>query len=199
MKERQKCLPLWLLIFLCIIAVSLLSVLLIVFLGHKSWFPALAYLIVAAAITVGGCIAYHHLTIIRGTERAAVLTNLDVAWMGSELEKSRTAFLKFKNDFKKINGSRKREAFIKRKLRTYQKSEHETYRQLMGMVAFFETLGYFSRVGYILPEDALELYGPSIKQNDEAFRSHILELQLKEKDDSIYSNFIWLANELKLK
>ena len=65
------------------------------------------------------------------------------------------------------------------------------------MVGFFETIGYFSRVGYILPNDALELYGPAIRNYDNVFRGHIAVLQ---KDDrEIYVNFLWLADKAKLK
>jgi len=169
----------------------------ILFVGDKAWFPTAAYFLGVVVVAVGGCIAYHHLHTTQGTQRAAVLTSLDAAWMGSQLEKSRTAYLKFKNEFQKIEGIPDRETFIKDRMQIFKVDEHQYYRELMGMVNFFETLGYFSKVGYILYEDAIELYGPAIRENDATFRDHILKLQEEAQDKSIFSNFIWLADKLE--
>lgn len=199
MKERQKCISLGWLIVACIIAIGLIGFLLILLWGDKSWFFALVYLIVASAIAGGGCVAYHHLRIIQGTERAEVLTSLDCSWMSNELEESRISLLKFQKEFETIEDTTKRETYIKDKLREIRNSDEVQYRNLVAMINFYETIGYFSRVGYILPNDALELYGPGIRDNDKAFRSHILELQEEKGDKELYANFLWLANNAKLK
>lgn len=197
MVEKQKCISLRRLILICLIGIAILSILLLVFAGDKSWLPAVAYLIAAAAIATGGCIAYHNLRIIQGTERAAVLTNLDICWTGPVLEDSRVKFLRLKNRVEKIEDENERGRLVKELLLSYKKNRLKEYRALIGMVNFFETIGYFSRVGYILPDDAIELYGPAIRNNDKMFRSHILELQEETNDKSIYNNFIWLADKAK--
>jgi hypothetical protein len=184
MKAQKKNIPLWLLIVICMAIIALVGFLLIRFFGDEPWVTTLGYLVAASAIAIGGCVAYHQLRIIQRTERASVLTNLDCSWMGTELEKSRIAFLKLKNEFK---------------LREIRDKDQVEYRQLVGMINFFETIGYFSRVGYISPNDAIELYGPAIRDNDETFRSHILELQDEYKDKEVYANFLWIADIAKQK
>ena len=169
------------------------------FLSDEPSLNSLAYLLAASAIAVGGCVAYHHLRIIQGTERASVLTNLDTVWMSSELENTRVSLLKFQKEFKAIEDDEKREVYIKNKLRKTRRSNQKRYRELIAMVGFFETIGYFSRVRYILPIDAIELYGPAIRDNDEAFHGHIVELRNDSKDEELYANFLWLADKAKLK
>jgi hypothetical protein len=199
MKAQKKNIPLWLLIVICMAIIALVGFLLIRFFGDEPWVTTLGYLVAASAIAIGGCVAYHQLRIIQRTERASVLTNLDCSWMGTELEKSRIAFLKLKNEFKNISNQGKRKANINDKLREIRDKDQVEYRQLVGMINFFETIGYFSRVGYISPNDAIELYGPAIRDNDETFRSHILELQDEYKDKEVYANFLWIADIAKQK
>jgi len=196
MKARGIRLPLWLQIILCPIGIGLIGFLLVICFG-KSWFPSLAYLVAATAIAVGVCVAYHHLRIIQGIEKAHVLTHLDACWAYTELAKSRAEILKFRNELESTQGSREWHDEIKNKLRSCKTNKYDTYKQLINMVDFYETLGYFSKVRYISTTDALELYAPSIKDYDEIFRSHILELQQEKQDLSLYENFIWLADELK--
>lgn len=197
MKAPKKDLPLWLLIIVCLISIGLIGFLLIINFGEENWVSALGYLVAASTIAIGGCVAYRHLRFIQGTERAHVLTNLDTCWAGAELSLSRTKFLKFRSGLKSVQGSEKWREEITNKLKTYKKNRHTLYIELFNMVDFFETLGYFSKVGYILPYDAVELYGPAIRDYDEAFHQYILERQEDEEDKSIYENFIWLANKSK--
>ena len=86
---------------------------------------------------------------------------------------------------------------MRKKLKTLKKDKYDIYRTLVSMLDFYETIGYFSKVQYILPRDAIELYGPSIKDYDKVFREHILERQKTEEDQWIFDNFLWLANEIK--
>ncbi len=188
-----------LLIVICLFSISLIGFLLILIFGEKAWVSTLGYLVAASTIAIAGCVAYHHLRVIQGTERASVLTSLDASWAGSELEKSRVSILELKREFKDVEDITERKTHIKDKLRELQESDIKLYRELVAMVCFFETIGYFSRVGYILPEDALELYGPAIRNYDDVFREYILELQTEDEDKEIYANFLWLANEAKLK
>jgi len=188
--------PLWLLIILCLISIGLIGYLLVILFGDKSWFTALAYLIAASAIASGGCVAYHHLRILQGTERAAVLTSLDACWSDAQLANSRNEFLKFLNRLRSKKDSPEWQQEILSKLNTYKKDRPILYRKLVAMLDFYETVGYFSKVQYILPNDALQLYGPSIKEYDKIFHNFIIKYQEAEKDDSIYENFIWLANEI---
>ena len=181
---------------LCIASILLIGLLLIVLFGGENWISAAAYLLAASAIAGGGCVAYDHLRIIRGTERASVLADLDSSWVSSELQSSRIAYLEFTSKIPAFRSSKKRNKYIEDELRYYRENEHQTYRNLLLMVDFLETVGYFCKVGYILSIDAVELYGPSISKNNETFRAHILGLQKESNDDSIYSNFIWLANEV---
>ncbi len=187
------------LIAICLAIIALIGFLLILIFGDEPWVSTLGYLVVGSTIAIGGCVAYHHLRIMQRTERASVLTSLDCSWMSNELENSRVAFLKFKKEFETIEGTRKRKTYIKNKLREIRNSDEVRYRKLVAMVGFFETIGYFGRVGYILPNDALELYGPSIRENDEVFRGHILGMHKEKKDKEIYANFLWLADKAKLK
>ena len=196
MKEKGKHLPLWLMITICVIIISGISILLIKLFGDKSWFPALASLIVVSAIAAAGCVAYHQLRVIQGTERAAVLSSLDNCWYGY-LADSRSEFLKFKNSLKSASDSPEYRQEIIGKLKTMKKDSPDTYRKLVGMLDFYEALGYFSSVEYILPRDVIQLYGPSINEYDKMFREYILEYQRTDQDPSIYENFIWLTNELK--
>jgi len=197
MKVQEKNISLWVLIVACLIIISLIGLFLILCFGEEAWVSTLGYLVAALTIAIGGCVAYHHLRIIQGTERASVLTNLDTSWAGSELESSRVSILKLKSEFKDIKGIKKRNKCIRDKLRELQENNHKRYREIVAMVCFFETVGYFSKVGYILPNDAIELYGPAIRNYDDVFRGHIEELQ--KQDREIYVNFLWLADKAKLK
>lgn len=197
MKVSVKRLPLWLLIILCVISIGVIGILLVIFLGDKSWFPALAYLVAASAIAGGGCVAYHHLNILQDIERAHILTHLDTCWADVELAKSRVELLKFQNELKSARGSSEWYEEIKNKLRTYRVNKYDIYKRLIIMLDFYETLGYFSKVRYILVRDALELYGPSIREYDEIFRGYIVEWQGKNQDPELYEYFIWLADELR--
>ena len=193
----ERRMPLLLLIILWVIGIGAIGALLVICFGEKSWFPALAYLVAASAIAGGGCIAYRQLRVIQGTERASVLTSLDTAWMGAVLETSRVKILELRSAFEDIKDDRQRKTCIKNRLRYLKQNDHKNYRKIVAMVCFFETIGYFSKVGYILPNDARELYGPAIRSYDEIFREHIIELQAE--DSEIYANFIWLADTMKLK
>jgi len=197
MKAQEKNIPLWALIVASLIIISLIGLFLILLFGEKVWVSTLGYLVAASTIAIAGCVAYHHLRIIQGTERASVLTNLDTSWASLELESSRVSILELKSEFKDIKDTIKRKKCIKDKLRELQENNHKRYREIVAMVCFFETVGYFSKVGYILPNDALELYGPAIRNYDDVFRGHIAELQ--KQDREIYVNFLWLANKAKLK
>jgi len=188
--------PLWLLIILCLITIGLVGYLLVIFFGDRSWFTALAYLIAASAIASGGCVAYHHLRILQGTERAAVLARLDACWLDNELASSRREFLKFIRGLKSKKDSPKLQREIITKLAAYRENRPNLYRKLVAMLDFYETVGYFSRVQYILPRDARQLYESSIKQYDKYFREFIAYFQKDQKDDAIYENFIWLADEI---
>jgi len=195
MKARGIRLPLWLQIILCPIGIGLIGFLLVICFG-KSWFPSLAYLVAATAIVVGVCIAYHHLRIIQGTERATVLTSLDNCWYGP-LAVARSEFLKFRNSLRNSRDSTDSQQEIIDKLKTMRKDDPDTYRNLFNMLDFYETLGYFSRVKYILTRDVIQVYGPNIKDYDKIFHEYILGFQKAEEDTSIYENFLWLAGELE--
>jgi len=194
---REKPIQLWLLITLCLIIIGSIGYVLIRFFGEQTWCSSLAYLVVASAIASGGCIAYHHLRIIQGTERASVLTNLDACWSDVQLANSRSEFLRFSNELENVKDSPEWQTEVLNKLKSYKIKHPDIYRKLVSMLDFYETLGYFCRVHYILPSDALELYGPSIKEYDKLFRGYILEFQEAEQDKAIYENFIWLADELR--
>jgi len=196
-KAQGKGWPLWLLMAICPFIIGLIGAPLIIFAGDCNWVGTVGYLVAATAILIGGCVAWHHLRIIQGTEKATVLTNLDASWVGAELSLSRTEFLKFRKGLKSAQGSTEWQEEIANKLETYRKHRHTLYVQLFNMADFLETLGYFSKVGYILPDDAVELYGPAIRDYDEAFNQYILKRQEDEGDKSIYENFIWLSNKAK--
>ncbi len=198
-KAREIHLPLWLMIILTIIGIGSIGFLLVVLFGGERWFPALAYLVAASAIAAGGCIAYHHLTILQGIERAHILTHLDTCWSNTELAKSREELLKFRNELNNVPGSTEWYEEIKNKLQTYKVSKYDIFKRLTIMLDFYETLGYFSKVGYILIRDTLELYGSSIRDYDEIFYQYISVWQVEKKDIELYENFIWLANELRKK
>lgn len=196
MKAQGKGIPLWLLMVACLIIISLIGFVLILIFGEKPWVSTLGYLVAALTIAIGGCVAYHHLRIIQGTERAEVLTSLDNCWYG-HLADARSEFLKFRNSLESPKDSTEYQQEIIDKLQTMRKDEPDKYRSLVGMLDFYETLGYFSRVRYILPRDVIQLYGPNIKDYDKIFREYILEFQKIEEDPSIYENFLWLTDELK--
>jgi len=196
MKAQGRRVPLGLLIVICLVIIGLIGFLIILIFGEKTWVSTLGYLVAASTIAVGGCVAYRHLRVIQGTERAAVLASLDNCWYG-HLADSRSEFLKFKNSLKSPSDSPEYGQEIIAKLKTMREDNPDTYRSLAGMLDFYETLGYFSRVEYILPRDVIQLYGPSINEYDKMFREYILEYQRIEKDPSIYENFIWLTDELK--
>ena len=196
MKAQGKDIPLWLLIVACLISISLIGFLLILIFGEKTWVSTLGYLVAALTIAIGGCVAYHHLRIIQGTERAEVLTSLDNCWYG-HLATARSEFLKFRNSLKSSKDSTEYQQEIIDKLKTMRKDDPDTYRNLVGMLDFYETLGYFSRVHYILPRDVIQLYGPNIKDYERIFHEYILKFQEEEEDLSIYENFLWLTDELK--
>lgn len=198
-KAREIHLPLGLMIILCIIGIGLIGLLLVVFWGDKSWFSALAYLVAASVLAAGVCVAYHHLATLQGIERAHILTHLDTCWADTELAKSRAELLKFRNELKNAQDSPEWHEEIKTELRTCKANEYGVYKRLTIMLDFYETLGYFSKVRYIEIQDALELYGPSIRDYDEIFREHILEWQGEKQDSALYENFIWLADELRKK
>ena len=124
---------------------------------------------------------------------------MDTCWADTELAKSREELLKFRNELKNDQGSPKWHEEIKNKLQTYKVDNYDVYKRLTIMLDFYETLGYFSKVRYILISDTLELYGPSIRDYDEIFREHILVWQDEKQDPELYENFIWLADELKKK
>jgi len=199
MKANGKSLPLWLLIALSIIFIVLIGFLLVVLFGDQTWFSALAYLVAASAIAAGGCVAYHHLAILQGIERAHILTHLDTCWADAELAKSREELLKFRNELINVQGSPEWHEEIKNKLQTYKVDKYDVYKRLTIMLDFYETLGYFSKVRYILIRDTLELYGPSIRDYDEIFREYISVWQDEKQDSELYEKFIWLANELRKK
>ncbi|MFC1980343.1 hypothetical protein ACFLVS_05835 [Chloroflexota bacterium] len=196
MKVKGKRLPLGWLIVLCIAGIVIIGTLLVVFLGDKSWFNALAYLVAASAIAGGSCVAYHHLRTIQGTERATVLTSLDNCWYGS-LAVARSEFHKFKNSLVNSKDSTSAQQEIIDKLKTMREDDPDTYRNLFNMLDFYETLGYFSRVKYILTKDVIQVYGPNIRDYDEIFHEYILGFQDAEKDTSIYENFLWLTDKLE--
>ena len=118
--------------------------------------------------------------------------------MGEEMEQSRVSILDLKRKFADIEDIADRKTHIKDRLIEIQTSNLVLYRQLVAVICFFETIGYFSRVGYILPKDAIELYGPAIRTYDDVFREYILALQTTDNDKEIYANFLWLANKAKL-
>lgn len=196
MKIQEKILPLWILIVACLIIISLIGLFLILCFGEKAWVSALGYLVAASTIAIGGCVAYRHLRIIQGTERAEVLTSLDNCWYGY-LADARSEFLKFRNSLERSKDSKEYQQEIIDKLQSMRKNAPKKYRTLVGMLDFYETLGYFSRVQYILSSDVIQLYGPNIKDYEIIFREYILELQKTEKDPSIYEHFLWLTDELK--
>jgi len=195
-KVKGKHIPLLVLIIICLIVISLIGYLLVEFFGGKSWFSALAYLVAAATIAVGGCVAYRHLRIIQGTERAAVMASLDNCWYG-HLADSRSEFLKFRNSLESPKDSAEYQWEILDKLQAMRKDNPDMYRSLVGMLDFYETVGYFSKVQYILPKDVIQFYGPNIRDYTRIFFEYILNLQETEGDTSIYENFLWLTDELE--
>lgn len=197
MRANSRHLPLWGTILLCFAVISLTGFLLVKFACDEKWFPVASYLVVAAVLAVAGCIAYHQLTTIQGTQRAAVLTSLDSCWMSSDMQGSRTAFLEFENEINSRKGRRRYETFVKQELRNMKTSDERRYRRLMRMVEFLEGVGYFCSMKYISVDDAAGLYKPAITQNNKMFRGHIVELQQRAKDASIYCNFLWLADRLE--
>ena len=196
MKAQGKIIPLWVLIIICLIIIGLIGLFLILLFGEKAWVSTLGYLVAAATIAVGGCVAYHHLRIIQGTERAEVLASLDSCWYG-HLAGSRSEFLKFRNSLKSRKNSKKYQQEIIRRLQAMRKREPDTYRSLVGMLDFYETLGYFSSVQYILSRDVVQLYGPNIKDYERVFRKYIVQKLQKKEDTSVYEYFLWLTDELK--
>lgn len=153
LKKWQRYLPLWSLILICVVVIALIGGLLLVFFGSERWFPALAYLVAASAIAAGGCVAYRHLTTLQGIERAHVLTHLDTCWSDVELANSRTEFLKFMNELCNTKDTPEWHYEIAGKLRTLKKDKYDMYKKLVSMLDFYETVGYFSRVHYILPNN----------------------------------------------
>ena len=199
MEAREKIIPLWILIVACLIIISLIGLFLILLFGEQTWVSTLGYLVAAATIAIGGCVAYHHLAILQGIERAHILTHLDTCWADTELAKSREELLKFWNELESVKGSPEWHKEIKKKLQTYKEDKYEVFKRLTIMLDFYETLGYFSKVGYILIRDTLKLYGPSIREYEEIFREHIGVRQDEKQDSELYENFIWLADEMKKK
>lgn len=198
MKAQEKIIPLWVLIVACLIIISLIGLFLILCFGEKAWVSTLGYLVASSTIAIGGCVAYHRLRIIQGTERAKVLASLDDCWYG-HLANARSEFLKFRNSLESSKDSTEYQQEIIEKLQAMRKDDADTYRTLIGMLDFYEALGYFSRVKYILPRDVIQLYGPNIKDYERIFREYILKFQKTEEDPSIYENFLWLTDELKKK
>jgi len=196
MKVNSGIIPLWVLIVVCLIIISLIGLFLILCFGEEAWVSTLGYLVAALTIAIGGCVAYHHLKIIQGTERAEVLTSLDNCWYGN-LADSRSEFIKFRNSLESSKDSTEYQQEIIDKLETMRKHDPDRYRTLVGMLDFYETLGYFSRVQYILPRDVIQLYGPNIKDYDRIFHEYILKFQEAEENPSIYEHFLWLTDELK--
>lgn len=198
MKSQRKGVPLGLLMVICLVIIGLIGLLIILIFGEKPWVSTLGYLVAASTIAVGGCVAYRHLRVIQGTERAAVLSSLDNCWYGY-LATARSEFLKFRNSLAGSKDSIEYQQEIIEKLQAMRKDDADAYRTLVSMLDFYEALGYFSRVQYVLPRDAIQLYGPSIRDYARIFREYILKFQEEEEDPSIYENFLWLADELKKK
>jgi uncharacterized membrane protein YeiB len=195
-KVNPRRLPLWGTILTCFAVISLIGFLLAKFACDEKWFPITSYLVVAAVLAVAGCIAYHQLTTIQGTQRASVLTSLDNIWMGYDMQECRIAFLDFEDRIESEKGNRKYETFVKEALENMRTKDKNNYRKLTRMLEFFEGVGYFCKVNYILLGDAEGLYGPAIRTNSKVFRPHIAELQQKANDTSIYDNFLWLSDKL---
>lgn len=178
-------------------AIAILGFLLVKFFGDAKWLPAITSLVTAAVLIVAGAIAYGQLRAIQRGQRAAVLTSLDNLWMSSEMKTARMNFLKFRNEVEEIREPGQRETFIREQLWLKKTTKERNYRDLVHILEFFEGVGYFARKDYISLEDTEELYGPAIRTSKEIFSTHIKDLQDREKDTTIYQNFLWLADKLK--
>lgn len=77
--------------------------------------------------------------------------------------------------------------------------DRDRYLCLLDACGFFETVGYVVRQGYIPLEDVYRLFSVSITLGGAIFEGHITALQDEYKDNTVFENFLWLAEQSRKK
>ncbi|HVC43560.1 MAG TPA: hypothetical protein VND20_02000 [Candidatus Binataceae bacterium] len=84
------------------------------------------------------------------------------------------------------------------KLRKLDQDDPARYLCLFRICAFFETVGYVVRAGYLTLTDVFELFSVSINAAAMVFRPYIEDIVNREgADPRLYSNFRWLIAEVE--
>ncbi len=84
------------------------------------------------------------------------------------------------------------------KLREMEKREPKRYLRIFRVCAFFETVGYVVKAGYLTLNDVFELFSVSVNATAMVFRPYIEEVVRQEgANPMLYANFRWLIAEIE--
>jgi hypothetical protein len=84
------------------------------------------------------------------------------------------------------------------KLQEMERCEPKRYLRIFRVCAFFETVGYVVKAGYLTLNDVFELFSVSVNATAMVFRPYIEEVVRQEgANPMLYANFRWLIAEIE--
>ena len=141
--------------------------------------------------------------------RASILLSLDERW---ESETVTTAIAELQALISEVENNlaarhpetnladlRRRSAPIYlAKLQEMERREPKRYLRIFRVCAFFETVGYVVKAGYLTLDDVFELFSVSVSATAMVFRPYIEEVVRQEgASPMLYSNYRWLIAEIE--
>jgi hypothetical protein len=152
---------------------------------------------VLALIALGALImAWYQLRGLSMQTRANILLSLDERWESGEVLKLREELNTFIVQVQ--NAATPQQTAVDlfpASLKALHGRDAASYRKLIRLCGFFETLGYAAKAKYIRVTDLHNLLGSSIGEDGKLFRQHILELQ--EVRPRLLEHFLWLVDQVE--